>query len=112
MLTGNIILNLDPRSVYENTEIGVVVESLEIARYMAEIFDANIAASAFRLELHAGEDGYRSLRWSGYENGKERLYTVDPHTGFRRRLVPVSWGCCRLNHSCEKPATEHNTHGT
>jgi putative cardiolipin synthase len=63
MLTGNVILNLDPRSVYENTEIGVVVDSPEIARYMAENFDANIAASAFWLELHAGEDGYRSLRW-------------------------------------------------
>ena len=79
-------LNLDPRSVYENTEIGVVITSPEIARYMAEKFDENIARSAFRLELQTAEDGRRSLLWYGYENGEEQVYTVDPYTGFWRRL--------------------------
>ena len=79
-------LNLDPRSVYENTEIGVVLDSPEIAQYMAQKFDANIATSAFRLELQSKEDGTERLLWHGYENGKERVYTVDPYTGFWRRL--------------------------
>jgi putative cardiolipin synthase len=79
-------LNLDPRSVYENTEIGVVITSPEIARHMAEKFDENIARSAFRLELQTAEDGRRNLLWYGYENGEERVYTVDPYTGFWRRL--------------------------
>jgi putative cardiolipin synthase len=79
-------LNLDPRSVYENTEIGVVITSPEIACYMAEKFDENIARSAFRLELQISEDGRRNLLWHGYENGEERVYTVDPYTGFWRRL--------------------------
>jgi putative cardiolipin synthase len=79
-------LNLDPRSVYENTEIGVVLESPEIAQYMANNFDANIAANAFRLELVKKEDGGERLLWHGYENGKEQVYTVEPYTGFWRRL--------------------------
>jgi putative cardiolipin synthase len=79
-------LNLDPRSVYENTEIGVVLDSPEIAQFMANEFDANIAAYAFRLELRSKEDGGERLLWHGYENGEERVYTVDPYTGFWRRL--------------------------
>jgi len=78
-------LNLDPRSVYENTEIGVVLDSPEIAQYMAQNFDANIAFNAFRLELVKKEDGGERLLWHGHENGKEQVYTVDPHTGFWRR---------------------------
>jgi putative cardiolipin synthase len=79
-------LNLDPRSVYENTEIGVVLDSPEMARYMAQKFDANIVAYAFRLELRSEEDGGEHIIWHGYENGKERVYTVDPYTSLWRRL--------------------------
>jgi len=79
-------LNLDPRSVYENTEIGVVLDSPEVAEYMAQKFDANIATFAFRLELQSEEGGTERLLWHGYENGKERVYTVDPYTGFWRRF--------------------------
>jgi putative cardiolipin synthase len=78
--------NLDPRSVYENTEIGVVMDSPEIAQYMAQKFDANIATFAFRLELRSEEDGGERILWHGYENGKKRVYTADPYTGFWRRL--------------------------
>jgi len=79
-------MNLDPRSVYENTEIGVVLESPEIGRYMAEKFDANVDHHAFRLELVKKQDGSESILWHGYENGKEQVYTVDPYTSFWRRL--------------------------
>lgn len=79
-------LNLDPRSVYENTEIGVVLDSPEMARYMAQKFDANIVAHAFRLELRSEEDGGEHIIWHGYENGKKLIYTVDPYTSMWRRL--------------------------
>ena len=79
-------LNLDPRSVYENTEIGVVLDSPEMARYMAEKFDANIVAHAFRLELRSEEDGGEHIIWHGYENGKKLIYAVDPYTSMWRRL--------------------------
>jgi len=44
-------LNLDARSVIQNTEIGVVFESEEIAKRMAKGFDRKIDQIAFRLEL-------------------------------------------------------------
>jgi putative cardiolipin synthase len=43
-------LNLDARSIIQNTEIGVVFESEEIAKRMAEGFDEKIDRVAFRLE--------------------------------------------------------------
>ena len=79
-------MNLDPRSVYENTEIGVVLESPEIGQYMAEKFDANVDRHAFRLELAKNKEGSEHIIWHGHENGKDVIFTADPHTGFWRRL--------------------------
>jgi putative cardiolipin synthase len=79
-------LNLDPRSFYENTEIGLIIKSPEIAEGMAEALDAAIDKRAFRLELHKDEDGDEQLLWHGYENNKAVTYDTDPHTGFWRRL--------------------------
>ena len=50
-------LNLDPRSVIHNTEIGVVLTSEEIARKMGTDFDKNIKRAAFRLELVKNRNG-------------------------------------------------------
>jgi putative cardiolipin synthase len=44
-------LNLDPRSVLHNTEIGVVLEVPEIAEEMTTWFEENIEQLTFRLEL-------------------------------------------------------------
>lgn len=79
-------LNLDPRSVYENTEIGVVLESPEVAENMARKFNANISGATFRLELRQNKDGTEQLLWHGYEDGKEKVFTADPYTSFWRRL--------------------------
>jgi len=78
-------LNLDPRSFYENTEIGLVIEQEEIARGMAEGLDRDIAKSTFRLELR-GEGDNEKLLWHGTENGVSVTYDVDPHTGFWHRF--------------------------
>jgi len=79
-------MNFDPRSVYENTEIGVMLDSSELARYMAQEFDTDIDKSAFKLELHTDENGCQHVLWHGHEDGKEQVFTVDPHTSFWRRL--------------------------
>jgi len=79
-------MNLDPRSVYENTEIGVFLDSPKLAKYMAQKFDAEIEKSAFRLELQTDDNGCQHILWHGHEDGKEQIYTVDPYTGFWRRL--------------------------
>ncbi len=79
-------LNLDPRALLHNTEIGVVLKVPEIAEEMAKWFDENINQLAFRLELKKDENGYEQLFWHGWEKGKQVVYTHEPHTGFWRRF--------------------------
>ena len=75
-------LNLDPRSVVENTEVGVILQSPVLAGGMAEWFDQNIDQHAFRLELTDDDQ----LRWIGHKGGSETVYYSDPYTSFWRRL--------------------------
>jgi putative cardiolipin synthase len=79
-------LNFDPRSVTENTEVGIMAASVEVADTMAKTFDKMVEGVAFRLELQKDDEGYEHIYWHGQENGKKRIWTSDPHTSFWRRL--------------------------
>jgi putative cardiolipin synthase len=79
-------LNLDPRAVVHNTEIGVVIESPKIGADMATVFDAFTQQAAFRLELVKNANGSEGIRWHGLVDGEEKTFTVDPYTGFWRRF--------------------------
>jgi putative cardiolipin synthase len=79
-------LNLDPRSVVQNTEIGVVIESTAIAGRIAETFDENIDQAAFRLELRQEPNGAQKLYWHGIVRGEKQTATHEPYTGFWRRV--------------------------
>ncbi|HEX9205327.1 MAG TPA: phospholipase D family protein [Candidatus Deferrimicrobiaceae bacterium] len=79
-------MNLDPRAVIHNTEIGVVLASPEIGQGMGNWFDENIGKLAFRLELEVGADGSETLLWHGTIDGEPRTFDVDPYTGFWQRL--------------------------
>ena len=79
-------LNLDPRSFYENSEIGLILNSTEIAGNMAKKFDRDIEKHTFTLELKKDEDGQEELLWHGYEDGNPVTFDVDPYTGFWRRF--------------------------
>jgi len=79
-------MNLDPRSIVENTEVGLMVESVDIAAGMADWFDQTIDKIAFRLELRKGDDGSDKLLWHRKINGESFVYTTEPNTSFWRRL--------------------------
>ena len=79
-------LNLDPRALLHNTEIGVVLKVSEIGEKMAKWFEENIEQLAFRLELKKDENGHEQLLWHGWENGEQVVYTHEPYTGFWRRF--------------------------
>jgi putative cardiolipin synthase len=79
-------LNLDPRAVKHNTEIGVVLSSTEIATEMTDWFDENIDQIAFRLELKKNENGAERIYWHGWVDGKARVFNVDPYTRFWQRF--------------------------
>jgi putative cardiolipin synthase len=80
-------LNLDPRAVHHNTEIGVVVASKEIANELSERFDQNIEKEAFRLELKKDRKGNDKIVWHGLNDGKQEVFNVEPHTTFWQRLA-------------------------
>ncbi len=79
-------LNMDPRSVVENTEIGVVLESREIGQGLSEWFDTHVDTIAFELKLRKNENGPDQIRWYKREDGKETVHIRDPHTSLLKRL--------------------------
>lgn len=79
-------LNLDPRSIVQNTEIGVVFQSPVIATKVAESFDEHIEDAAFRLELETDEHGREHLLWHGRINGEQTTLKHEPNTSFWKRL--------------------------
>jgi cardiolipin synthase C len=77
-------LNLDPRSLDLNTELGFIVESRELAEMLARQFDELIRpAYSYRLVLGPSNG---DLVWISEENGKEVRFTRDPDVGFWRRF--------------------------
>jgi cardiolipin synthase C len=77
-------LNLDPRSVDLNTELGIIVESPELAGELAQQFEELLRPEySYKLELDPSGD---DLTWVSEENGKSVRYTRDPEVGFWRRF--------------------------
>ncbi len=75
--------NLDARSRELNTEIGIFVESPEIAEQAAKMFEVSTMPQyTFKLEL---SDKSR-LVWKTEEDGKEVIYTHSPMTSLWRRF--------------------------
>ncbi len=90
--------NLDQRSLYLNTEIGLVFEQPQIASRAAASFDDNIRSVAFEVELVGGNGGRKSLRWQSVEDGEVVSLNSEPYVGFGTKtavrfmqLFPVSW---------------------
>ena len=79
-------LNLDPRAVYFNTEIGVVFRAPELARDMARVFDERIDNVAFRLELVTSEKGSESILWHGIVDGQEQVFDHEPNATLWQRF--------------------------
>jgi cardiolipin synthase C len=69
-------VNLDPRSLQQNTEVGVLVSSPELAAEVAALFD-RWAGPEMAYEVTRGANG--GLRWTGG-------YTSEPEAGFWRPL--------------------------
>jgi len=79
-------LNFDPRSFFENSEMGLMMDSTEIAERIANIYINDMAKRSFRVELVNNEwdEGY--LLWHGYKDDKPVTFDIDPYSSFWRRL--------------------------
>ncbi len=80
-------LNLDPRSFYENTEIGLVLDCPEMAAVMVKQFLKELETEAFRLELKTDGKGNEQLVWHGKEKGRPVVFYTDPYSSFWHRFL-------------------------
>lgn len=78
-------MNLDPRSLRENTEMGVLFEQPQLGREASLNLQANLAQESYRLLLQGDE-----LRWQEQRtDGTPQIYHHEPHASLWRRLQ--SW---------------------
>ena len=74
--------NLDPRSARLNTEMGVVIDSPQLAGQLSSQLDSKLPDAAYQVRLTPAGD----LEWVEREGGRETIYTTEPGTGGLRRL--------------------------
>ena len=88
-------LNLDPRSVWYDTQNGIAVQSETLAEQAARLFEESTSMHrAFRVALrmdstqvNGSPSAGTKLEWVTEENGKEMRYFREPETGLWRRIT-------------------------
>jgi putative cardiolipin synthase len=84
-------LNLDPRSVYLNTEMALVIDSPVLAGEIADAFDELVDPEySYRVELDAASPA--GLKWSAREDGRAVGFRLDPQASRWRRLAVTVLG--------------------
>ena len=71
-------MNLDQRSAYLNTELGVLIRSPELARQILTVYDFDAIGGVYRVELTP--DG-RALQWVGTGEDAGKVLTQEPGDG-------------------------------
>ena len=80
-------MNFDRRSLAVNTEIGVIIDSPELAKLIAARFEAIARPeNSYRLELEPAGEGY-NLRWITDVNGKEVSFHDEPDVDAGKRAL-------------------------
>jgi putative cardiolipin synthase len=87
-------MNLDPRSVLTNTEIGVLLEHPGLLAARVEKLDAQLSRNWYRLELAAASpDAAPEIRWLETRDGETIRHTHEPLTSawqrFKIRLLSL-----------------------
>jgi putative cardiolipin synthase len=75
--------NIDPRSLYLNTEMGMAVNSTELSSNMATSILDSLPESAYKLRL--SQKG--KLQWLLQTTGAEEVITTEPQTSLMRRFL-------------------------
>lgn len=74
-------LNLDPRSIDINTEMGLLIDSPELTQLLVANVEQNIPKIAYRLQLDEND----KITWHATIDGKEVVETKEPQTsGWQR----------------------------
>ncbi len=76
-------MNLDPRSASQNTEMGVVADSPQLAREMLRVINISKLQNSYRLRLAKGTG---TLEWLTTDGEKELILTAEPESDFFQRF--------------------------
>ena len=83
-------MNLDPRSVQINTEIGLLIDNPELAQDLEQRIAAGLAQSCYSVVLEprnpAKPEGSQQLVWIERRGDQEIRYTTEPQTTFWQRF--------------------------
>ena len=79
-------MNLDPRSATKNTELGMIVDSPELAKEVLRVIHISKLQSAYRVRLRSDQ---RTLEWLTMDDEKEVVLTSEPDSTFFLRLQNV-----------------------
>lgn len=84
--------NFDPRSVWLNTEMGLVIDSPKLAQQMHEVLDRDLPRNAYRLSLNPSGQ----ITWDDLES--DRQFSHDPNSNRVQRTslwlvgkLPIEW---------------------
>jgi putative cardiolipin synthase len=87
--------NFDPRSARLNTELGLVIDSPELAARLTEVFDRRVPASSWEVKL---DPATGALQWVDTAATPPRTLTSEPATTWRQRatvtileFLPIEW---------------------
>lgn len=83
-------LNVDPRSLQQNTEVGLVIYSPELAVRLEKWFEAQLRPDrSYRLGL----DAQGRLEWRGTQGGEEKVWRKEPGSAWWQRagLHVLGW---------------------
>jgi putative cardiolipin synthase len=75
-------MNLDPRSDTQNTELGIFIESPQLAKELLRIINISKLQSAYRVRL----DAAGNMEWLSQDDDKEMILTVEPESSFWMRV--------------------------
>ena len=77
-------LNLDPRSIQLNTEVGIVCINTDMAQQLDQRLRQNLDHIAWRVQLSADDKG--RLSWHEAGSDGEKVYHDEPQTSLWRRM--------------------------
>ncbi len=81
-------MNLDPRSASQNTELGVFIDSPELAAEMLRVINISRLQGAYRLRL----DADRRIEWLTSDDDREMVLTTEPESSWRLKLHNLMFG--------------------
>jgi putative cardiolipin synthase len=100
-------LNLDPRSVDINTELGILFENHEFAGRLGGVWDSQIKDFGYQLTLQKEQawpdeswdtTETATLLWLEHLESQIKTYDVEPHTGFWRSFGITFLGILPIEH--------------